>query len=402
HTNDDIDIEGDKEEDESPDDDEDDDIDIEGDKEKDKHLAHADSTAVTLPAVDHAPYAEEIEPFETDESAATPPPHPAYREIPEVDLSLRKRLCTAHTGTYELGESSAATAAGLGEPVRDDLYRFVDIIDRGEGSTPATMDVGYGITDAWDDLLGAIQEITPTTMKGVNQRVTEHSTTFDLETNMIYVMIKEKQDDHALQRAQVNRLFRDRRYHAHTASLMEGEARASRTAWAQSMDASNAARSELTAALGCIQILEAARVPAQPEAECQAKNKRKFDDTSRNNQSQQQQKNKRSGANVNTANNQRGNETGQKPTCYECGAQGHFKKDCTKLKNNNHGTQGGNATALVKVYAMGHVGTNPDSNVITGMLLLTTAMPLSYLILVPTEVLCLLHLSRKLKSLQLP
>nr|GEU92421.1 retrotransposon protein, putative, Ty3-gypsy subclass [Tanacetum cinerariifolium] len=74
--------------------------------------------------------------------------------------------------------------------------------------------------------------------------------------------------------------------------------------------------------------------------------------------------------NVNTANNQRGNGTGQKPTCYECGSQGHFRKDCLKFKNNNHGTQGGNATAPAKVYAVGHAGTNPDSNVVTGTFLL--------------------------------
>ncbi|GJT57355.1 hypothetical protein Tco_0992409 [Tanacetum coccineum] len=65
--------------DESSDDDEDDDVDIEEDEEEEEHLAPADSTAVALPAVDHAPSAEETEPFETDESAATPPPHPAYR-----------------------------------------------------------------------------------------------------------------------------------------------------------------------------------------------------------------------------------------------------------------------------------------------------------------------------------
>ncbi|GJV66268.1 putative reverse transcriptase domain-containing protein [Tanacetum coccineum] len=60
----------------------------------------------------------------------------------------------------------------------------------------------------------------------------------------------------------------------------------------------------------------------------------------------------------------------QKPTCYECGAQRHFKRDCPKLKNNNRGNQGGNGNAPVKVYAVGRTGTNPDSNVVTGMFLL--------------------------------
>ncbi|GKA88134.1 hypothetical protein Tco_0809898 [Tanacetum coccineum] len=64
-------------EDELSDDDEDDDVDIEGDEEE-EHPAPANSTAVALPAVDQAPSAEETEPFETDESAAIPPPHPAY------------------------------------------------------------------------------------------------------------------------------------------------------------------------------------------------------------------------------------------------------------------------------------------------------------------------------------
>ncbi|GJT49365.1 hypothetical protein Tco_0975522 [Tanacetum coccineum] len=55
----------------------DDDVDIEGDEEE-EHPAPANSTAVALPVVDHALSAEETEPFETDESAAIPPPHPAY------------------------------------------------------------------------------------------------------------------------------------------------------------------------------------------------------------------------------------------------------------------------------------------------------------------------------------
>ncbi|GKD28151.1 putative reverse transcriptase domain-containing protein, partial [Tanacetum coccineum] len=75
---------------------------------------------------------------------------------------------------------------------------------------------------------------------------------------------------------------------------------------------------------------------------------------------------RKSTANANTANNQKGTGSGQKPTCYECGAQGNFKRECPKLKNNkNRGNQvrGGNAPA--KVYAVGHAGTNPDSNVVT-------------------------------------
>ncbi|GKA25061.1 uncharacterized mitochondrial protein-like protein [Tanacetum coccineum] len=68
-------------EDEPSEEDEDDDVDIEADEdeEEEEHLAPTDSVVVALPSVDHAPSAEETEPFETDKSAAMPPPHPAYR-----------------------------------------------------------------------------------------------------------------------------------------------------------------------------------------------------------------------------------------------------------------------------------------------------------------------------------
>ncbi|GKB26707.1 putative reverse transcriptase domain-containing protein [Tanacetum coccineum] len=159
-------------------------------------------------------------------------------------------------------------------------------------------------------------------------------------------------------------------------------------------------------------------------AERQAENKRKFDDTSKNNHNHPQHnkrqntgraytagsgdkkqyggskplcpkcnynhnapcapkcykcnkfghlgRNCRCSASVNPGSNQRGNGTGQGPTCFECGVRGHFKTDCPKLKNNNNnrGNQVRNANAPAKVYAVGHAGTNPDSNVVTGTFLL--------------------------------
>ncbi|GJT71694.1 putative reverse transcriptase domain-containing protein [Tanacetum coccineum] len=83
----------------------------------------------------------------------------------------------------------------------------------------------------------------------------------------------------------------------------------------------------------------------------------------------------KSTASANNANNQKGTRSGQRPTCYECRVQGHFKREFPKLKNNNNrGNQvgGGNAPAKVYAvgqYAVGHAG-NPNSNVVTSTFLL--------------------------------
>ncbi|GJZ70203.1 reverse transcriptase domain-containing protein [Tanacetum coccineum] len=115
-------------------------------------------------------------------------------------------------------------------------------------------------------------------------------------------------------------------------------------------------------------------------AERQAENKRKFENTSRNNQNQQQQQNKRQNigraycwiggtGNANNINNQKGTRSGQRPTCFECGVHGHFKKECPRLKNNkgNRGNQAGNDRAPAKVYVVGNAGANPD-NVVAGFI----------------------------------
>ncbi|GKB51764.1 putative reverse transcriptase domain-containing protein [Tanacetum coccineum] len=106
-------------------------------------------------------------------------------------------------------------------------------------------------------------------------------------------------------------------------------------------------------------------------ADRQTENKRKPDN---NQQPQHHHQNKRQNTGRDYAAGTRAKKkrgSGQKPTCFECGVQGHFKRECPKLKNNNnHGNQVGGGNAPAKVYAVGHAGTNPDSNVVTGTFLL--------------------------------
>ncbi|GJX56568.1 putative reverse transcriptase domain-containing protein [Tanacetum coccineum] len=75
-------------------------------------------------------------------------------------------------------------------------------------------------------------------------------------------------------------------------------------------------------------------------------------------------------ANNNNNNNRNNNNNNQQGNgCFECGAQGHFKRNCPKLKNNDRGNQAGNDRAPAKVYAVGNAGANPD-NVVAGTFLL--------------------------------
>ncbi|GKD50638.1 putative reverse transcriptase domain-containing protein, partial [Tanacetum coccineum] len=77
-----------------------------------------------------------------------------------------------------------------------------------------------------------------------------------------------------------------------------------------------------------------------------------------------------SGPNNNNNNCGNSEETQNAVTCYECGVQGHYKKDCPQLKNGNRGNKRGNGNASAKVYVVGNAGTNSDSNVVTGTFLL--------------------------------
>ncbi|GJW52710.1 reverse transcriptase domain-containing protein [Tanacetum coccineum] len=146
----------------------------------------------------------------------SPPPNsPTHIEIPESCLPLRKRVRFASpTPSHEVGESSAADAARQDGPAiaREDPYS--------------------------DDLVGAIDEIAPTTLEGVNQRVTDLATIVEQETTSMYGIMEDAQDDRSQLRGRVNLLYRDRPVHRRLAVMIEREAKMAREAWGLSMDAS--------------------------------------------------------------------------------------------------------------------------------------------------------------------
>ncbi|GJY27267.1 hypothetical protein Tco_0401993 [Tanacetum coccineum] len=158
---------------------------------------------------------------------SSPPLHLLFTDRradrPEVTLSPRKRLGIALGPRYEVRESSSAPTARPPGGFRAD-YGFVATMDR-EIRHGLERDVGYWITNIWDEMLFATR---------VRQ-----------DTNEIYVRLDDEQTERQLMAGRLNMLYRDRRTHARTALLMEKEARMSRGAWGRSMDASDLARSEV-------------------------------------------------------------------------------------------------------------------------------------------------------------
>ncbi|GKD98849.1 hypothetical protein Tco_1382746, partial [Tanacetum coccineum] len=138
--------------------------------------------------------------------------------MPEVCLPPRKRLCIALGLRYEVGESSSAPTARPTRGFRAN-YGFVAILEDKIRRDPER-DVGYGITDTWDEML---------------------------DTDEIYGRLDEAQDARAVLSGRLNLLQRDRRSYAYTTLLMEREAIISREAWGRSMDAIDTAPSEVRA-----------------------------------------------------------------------------------------------------------------------------------------------------------
>ncbi|GJQ88993.1 hypothetical protein Tco_0000132 [Tanacetum coccineum] len=280
-------------------DEEDEDDEMEDEEAEEEHSAPAYPVVVALSAT--APSAEETEPFETDESAATPPPHLAFRyDLRRMTLSrshlpipiplsppspvlpapppspirslgyraatIRMRAeaaatshslplpppfilspqtqnaTTSHCHIQLLLYSHLFSAAAAARPAggfRAD-YGFVATMDRQVRRDPERY-VGYGITDAWDEIVETLQGAPVSTDTELGAHMREFESLVRRDTDEIYTRLDDEQGQRQLLAGRVNMLFRDRRTHAHTRQLMETEAGMSREAWGRAMDASDLA-----------------------------------------------------------------------------------------------------------------------------------------------------------------
>ncbi|GJX98457.1 hypothetical protein Tco_0355476 [Tanacetum coccineum] len=165
----------------------------------------------------------------------------AYR--PKVTLPPRKRLGIALDLRYEIGESSSAATARPPGGFRAD-YGFVATIEK-EIMWGLERDVGYGITDTWDEMLVDMSGAPAIDDTELGRRMTEFTTRVRQDTDEIYTRLDDEQTERQLMAGRLNMQYKDRRAHACTTRLMEAEARMSQEAWGRTMDASDLALAEV-------------------------------------------------------------------------------------------------------------------------------------------------------------
>ncbi|GKA99000.1 putative reverse transcriptase domain-containing protein, partial [Tanacetum coccineum] len=272
---------GDDGDDEDEPSDEDKEVDIEADEEEEEeHPAPADSTAVALPAIDQAPSAEETEPFETDESAATPPPHPAYRVTARIsipapvptpvwsDTEVARLLHHHHHSPHapppaspirplgyraamiRLRAEAASTSYSLPlsplSPILAPtpsppllLPSTNNREDRPEVTLPPRKRLGITLGSRYEVResssaaaarptrgLRADYGFVATMDREIRRdlerdRMTEFETRVRQDTDEIYTRLDDEQSERQLMAGRLNMLYRDRRAHARTARLIE-------------------------------------------------------------------------------------------------------------------------------------------------------------------------------------
>ncbi|GKB95371.1 hypothetical protein Tco_0981508 [Tanacetum coccineum] len=142
------------------------------------------------------------------------PPVDHREDTPEAELPPRKRLClTAPAPRYEVGESSMAASRPTGGHGAD--YGFIGTIDA-EVRQQRAEEVSYDIRDVWVDPTEAVEEVAPTTLEGVNDRVTELAAVQEQDTQDIYAVIEDTQGRQTPIYQRVDMLAKDRQFHYET------------------------------------------------------------------------------------------------------------------------------------------------------------------------------------------
>nr|GEX00029.1 putative reverse transcriptase domain-containing protein [Tanacetum cinerariifolium] len=286
-----------------------------------------------------------------------PPPLDRRDAILEFEHPPYKRLCLSTLGfRYEVRESSTR---GRGVD-----YGFADTVEaeirhRGIG------EVGYGIRDTRIDPAEAVPEMAPTTLEKVNTRVTELAELHEHDTQDLYALLEDAQDGRARisqrvsmdsQRFVANENERIDKYISGLPYNIYGNVKSSKP---RTLDETIELTNDLMGQKLCTY------------AE-RADNKRKTDDTSKNNHGHQKQpfKNHNVAKVYNMGMGERKPYEGSLPKewLFRMRSFKHFKRDFPKLKNKN----GENRNAQGWVYAVGNAEKNgnapmnPDSNVVTG------------------------------------
>ncbi|GJU88757.1 hypothetical protein Tco_1301180 [Tanacetum coccineum] len=223
---------------------------------------------------------DETKPFETDKSAATPPPHPAYRDTARISIRDEPptpfwsdtevaRLLDIHTPppsplspcpTYPLGCKAAmirlrAEAPSTSHSPPPHIILSHTRADTPPSRTPPLLPIPLltsspslllpptdheadrpelclppqkrimVLLPPWIGRLGMIyREMSVMGSSSLGMRCWQ-------DTDEIYVTLDDEQTERQLMAGRLNMLYKDRHTHARTALLMEREARMSREAW---------------------------------------------------------------------------------------------------------------------------------------------------------------------------
>nr|GEX96013.1 putative reverse transcriptase domain-containing protein [Tanacetum cinerariifolium] len=347
-------------------------------------------------------------------------PSPVNRrdDIPKTKLPPRKKSCLFVLGLmYEVRESSTARPAGG----RGIDYGFVSTLDA-KARRRGIREVGYGIRDIWVDPAEAIPKIAPMTLVEVNTRVTELAKLHEHDTQDLYAILEDAQDSVCTRvpysgtsdtttvagriMAHVTRQRQNTPPNDTNPNNMTPESVQAMIDQALLQNSTNGDGSHSSNGDNRRNVQTACPCFYADFMKCQPLNfkgtegvvglTRKADDSSRNNHGHQQYPSKRhnvakvynigsserkpyggnlpkSSGDTNVANAHRDNRAIPKGNgCFECGAPGHFKRDCQKSKNKNEESVNarGWVYAIGNAEKKGNASRDPDSNVVMGTFLL--------------------------------